>query len=71
MSTDMDDLSDIIAKLAKELTGPVIRITVEENTVILDVLPIYKSTTFDPASPVIVQFQNHSAVDVGGPRREF
>ena len=30
-----------------------------------------KSTTFDPASPVIVQFQNHSAVDVGGSKREF
>ena len=67
----MDDLSDIIARLAKQLTGPVIRITVDENTVILDALPIYKSAKFDPASPVIVQFQNQPAVDVGGPKREF
>ena len=34
LPTDMDDLSDIIARLAKQLTGPVIRITVDENSVI-------------------------------------
>ena len=67
----MDDLSDIIARLAKQLTGPVIRITIDENTVILDALPIYKSAKFDPTSPVTVQFQNQPAVDVGGPKREF
>lgn len=67
----MDDLSDIIARLAKQLTGPVIRVTVDDNKVILDALPIYKSPTFDPVCPVTVQFQNQPAVDVGGPKREF
>jgi len=69
--TDMDDLSDIIARLAKQLTGPVIRVTVDENRVILDALPIYKSAKLDPVSPVTVQFQNQPAVNVGGPKREF
>lgn len=67
----MDDLSHVIERLAKQLTGPVIRVTVDENAVLLDALPIYKSTKFDPASPLTVQFQNQPAVDVGGPKREF
>lgn len=71
LSTDIESLSHIIERLATQLTGPVIRVTVDENAVILDALPIYKSTKFDAASPLTVRFQNQPAVDVGGPKREF
>lgn len=71
LSTYIESLSHIIERLATQLTGPVIRVTVDENAVILDALPIYKSTKFDAASPLTVRFQNQPAVDVGGPKREF
>ncbi|CAH3186259.1 unnamed protein product [Porites lobata] len=64
-------LSSVLEKLGKKLTGAPRRITVDQCDVLADILPLYKDPEFDPSRPVRVVFKDQPAVDSGGPRKEM
>jgi len=64
-------LAEIIDGLASKLSGAVLRVSVDEDNLLMQAFSIYKDPKFDPIRPLIITFTNQPAVDTGGPKREF
>ena len=64
-------MSSVLKKLGEKLTGPPRKITVDQDDILADVLPLYKGPDFDPSQPVRVAFKDQPALDSGGPRKEM
>lgn len=64
-------MSSVLKKLGEKLTGPPRRITLDQDDILADVLPLYKGPDFDPSQPVRVVFKDQPALDSGGPRKEM
>lgn len=64
-------MSSVLEKLAKKITGPPKRITVDQSDILAEILPLYKGPEFDPSQPVRVVFNDQPAVDSGGHRKEM
>ncbi|KAJ7377170.1 hypothetical protein OS493_030369 [Desmophyllum pertusum] len=64
-------LSAILVELGTNLTGLPKRISVDQNDILADVIPLYKDAKFDPRQPLRVVFKDQPAIDSGGPRKEL
>ncbi|KAJ7392269.1 hypothetical protein OS493_013648 [Desmophyllum pertusum] len=64
-------LSAILVELGKNLTGLPKRISVDQNDILADVIPLYKDAKFDPRQPLRVVFKDQPVIDSGGPRKEL
>lgn len=64
-------LAGVLATMASKLTGPSLKLTLDESKFLMEALPIYKDPSFDASRPIRVVFQNQPAVDTGGPKRKF
>jgi len=81
--TDINDAIDMIEEKTKEIStssASVVNITrndckkrlvVDEDSVFEDCLSYYKHKDFDPRIPLKVVFSGQSAIDAGGPLRQF
>ena len=64
-------LANILPRMKSKLSGPILKITVDESDIIADAFAIFKDNKFEAFHPVRVNFIGQPAVDSGGPRREF
>ena len=64
-------LANILSRMKSKLSGPILKITVDESDIIADAFAIFKDNKFEAFRPVRVNFIGQPAVDSGGPRREF
>ena len=61
----------ILDRMASKLNGAFLRVTIDEDSLLMQALQIYKNPTFDPSRQLNVTFDKQPAVDTGGPKREF
>ena len=64
-------LGTTLDRMASKLNGTVLRVTIDEDNLLMQALQIYKNSTFDPSRPLSITFDKQPAVDTGGPKREF
>lgn len=64
-------LSSILDGLKCKLSGTPLKLTVQDESFLMEALPIYKSPDFDASRPLRVSFSGQPAIDSGGPRWEF
>ena len=55
--------------MKSKLSGPILKITVDESDIIADAFAIFKDNKFEAFRPVRVNFIGQPPVDSGGPRR--
>ena len=66
----VDNLSSILARIVPK--GSVVkRITVNRETLLEDSICVFKAATFNFDQKFRVTFENESAIDAGGPSREY
>ena len=66
-----ESLVQIIDVLGQKLTGKRKKLDVDEDELIHDAVAFYKSTSFDPCSPLRIAYQGQAAIDGGGVLRQF
>ena len=54
-----------------KMTGPPIKLKIEEEDIFEDALAFYKSISFDPSRPLRLSLANQPALDTGGIRQQF
>ena len=78
IASDLNETVDlVIHKQDRENVLPTISLShrhvfeVDEENILDDAFVYYKSTSFDPKKPLRIKFSGQTAIDAGGPLRQF
>jgi len=64
-------LDAALEALGKKIVGDRVKVKVDPEDLLSDALAVYKSTSFDPTCPLLIQYRLQPAIDTGGVLREF
>lgn len=67
----MKSLPAALKALGKKIVGDKVKVKVDQEDILSDALVIYKSSSFDPTCPLMIQYRMQPAIDTGGVLREF
>lgn len=62
----MKTLDAALQALGKKIVGDRVKVKVDPEDILSDALAVYKSTSFDPTCPLMIQYRLQPAIDTGG-----